>query len=110
VREFTPAFLAASSDAVVLRVSTTLSGIADVMRSARDAALARAGTGVVYLYGGPDLNLNGFRGAVEFSGLQAKVGLDLWPEPGSSFAVMERIKNLFDPGRLLNRGRLYGRI
>jgi hypothetical protein len=34
----------------------------------------------------------------------------LWPEPGSDFELMTRVKTLFDPGMLLNKGRLYGRI
>ena len=31
-------------------------------------------------------------------------------QPGSDFPVMQKIKQLFDPKLLLNRGRLYGRI
>jgi FAD/FMN-containing dehydrogenase len=34
----------------------------------------------------------------------------LWLSPGGDFAIMQRVKNLFDPANLLNRGRLYGRI
>jgi hypothetical protein len=37
-------------------------------------------------------------------------GLALWPEPGSDFGVMEKIKTMLDPGHLLNKGRFYGRI
>jgi FAD/FMN-containing dehydrogenase len=36
--------------------------------------------------------------------------LDLWPDPGPDFELMRRLKETFDPGCLLNRGRLYGRI
>ena len=36
--------------------------------------------------------------------------LTLWPEPGGDFAIMKRIKHMFDPEGLLNSGRLYGRI
>jgi len=39
-----------------------------------------------------------------------KQSLTLWPQPGSDFPVMQKIKQLFDPNALLNRGRLYGRI
>ncbi len=35
---------------------------------------------------------------------------DLWPQPGNDFAMMKKIKEMFDPQGLLNRGRLYGRI
>jgi FAD/FMN-containing dehydrogenase len=34
----------------------------------------------------------------------------LWPEPGNDFDLMMQVKRLFDPGMLLNKGRLYGRI
>ena len=51
-----------------------------------------------------------FRSAIEFAPEEAKAGLDLWPNPGSDFEVMKKIKALFDPQGLLNRGRLYGRI
>ncbi|HVY94299.1 MAG TPA: hypothetical protein VHA14_16170 [Bryobacteraceae bacterium] len=37
-------------------------------------------------------------------------GLSLWPEPGGDFAIMKKIRNLFDPEGLLNNGRLYGRL
>ena len=37
-------------------------------------------------------------------------GLTLWPSPGDDFAMMEQVKQMFDPDRLLNPGRLYGRI
>jgi FAD/FMN-containing dehydrogenase len=33
-----------------------------------------------------------------------------WPNPPASLAVMEKIKMMFDPQRLLNPGRLYGRL
>ena len=32
---------------------------------------------------------------------------DDWPSPGGDFEIMKRVKHLFDPGNLLNRGRLY---
>ena len=35
---------------------------------------------------------------------------ELWPQPGNDFAMMKKIKEMFDPQGLLNRGRLYGRI
>ncbi len=31
-------------------------------------------------------------------------------ESGNDFAMMKKIKEMFDPQGLLNRGRLYGRI
>ena len=41
---------------------------------------------------------------------ERKGALDLWPAPGPDFEMMKRLKGLFDPANLLNRGRLYGRI
>ncbi len=39
-----------------------------------------------------------------------KVGLDVWGEEPGSMAIMRRIKERFDPQRLLNRGRFMGRL
>ena len=52
-------------------------------------AIARAGSGVIY---GHYAN---------------KAPATRW---NGDFATMEKIKAMFDPERLLNRGRLYGRI
>ena len=47
---------------------------------------------------------------IEFSPESRKRALDLWPAPGADLEIMRRVKNLFDPGNVLNRGRLYRRI
>ena len=39
-----------------------------------------------------------------------KVRLDVWGEEPGSMAIMRRIKEQFDPQRLLNRGRFMGRL
>ena len=52
-------------------------------------AIARAGNGVIYAHyaqNPPPISWSG------------------------DFAMMEKVKDMFDPERLLNRGRLYGRI
>jgi FAD/FMN-containing dehydrogenase len=41
---------------------------------------------------------------------EERQSLHLWPAPGGDLELMRRVKNLFDPGNLLNRGRLYNRI
>jgi FAD/FMN-containing dehydrogenase len=51
-----------------------------------------------------------FKTVIEFSPQECKHSLELWPAPGGDFEIMRRVKNLFDPSNLLNRGRLYGRI
>jgi FAD/FMN-containing dehydrogenase len=52
-------------------------------------AITRAGSGVIYAHYSENPPPAGWNG---------------------DFATMERIKTMFDPDRLLNRGRLYGRI
>jgi FAD/FMN-containing dehydrogenase len=52
----------------------------------------------------------GWKAVMEFSPEGRKQSLDLWPSPGGDFEIMRRIKKLFDPSNLLNRGRLYRRI
>jgi glycolate oxidase FAD binding subunit len=112
VQEFTPGWLRDYPQGGVARVSTTLSGVHGVLALAEGPALARAGNGVVYLYfeDGTKATVGTNRGAIEFAPAMAKRNLELWPNPGNDFAVMHKIKQLFDPKSLLNRGRLYGRI
>jgi FAD/FMN-containing dehydrogenase len=82
-------------------------------------ALARAGTGVCYGFferadaaAGwlADAVRRGWKAVIEFAPQERKRALDLWPSPGLDLDLMRRIKGLFDPTNLLNRGRLYGRI
>ena len=47
---------------------------------------------------------------VEWSGDEVRAAVELWPDCGGDFSVMERLKLLFDPQRRLNAGRLYGRL
>ena len=112
VREFTPNWLRDFPGGAVVRLSTTLQGVSDAVGRASGPALARAGTGVVYVYyaDAAQAKVDGDKGAVEFAPEAAKRSLALWPQPGTDFPVMQRIKQLFDPKLLLNRGRLYGRI
>ncbi|MCC7500089.1 MAG: FAD-binding oxidoreductase [Bryobacterales bacterium] len=116
IREFTPAFLKAHPGGAVVRVSTTLQGIRQVLeQDPTVAAVVRAGNGLCYLYtesfsqAARLLNGDGRR-VIEFAALEDKADRVLWPTPGSDFVIMERVKEMFDPHRLLNRGRLYGRI
>jgi FAD/FMN-containing dehydrogenase len=53
--------------------------------------------------------------AVEFAPDENRQGKDLWlvrssGKADNSFAMMKRIKQMFDPNNLLNRSRLYGRL
>ena len=116
VENFTPQHLAAHEDGAVVRVSCTLKDSEAVMQRFPGAAVARAGSGVCYGYfetaraavqwlAGE--TVPGCKGVIEFASDGARRTLDLWPSPGRDLEMMRRVKNLFDPRNLLNRGRLY---
>lgn len=113
IRETTPKFLAAHPNGAVLRVSSVLSDVGRILEALPAHALARAGSGVCYGYfeqasevRHPPVGVS----AVEFAPAQFRDNSVLWPQPGNDFAMMKKIKEMFDPHDLLNRGRLYGRI
>ncbi len=109
LREFTPAMLQAQPEAAVVRCSCTLSEVGPVLESLPVPALARAGSGVCYGYfSDPEKALG--KGVIEFAPSPLRQQGPLWPTVGTDFAIMEKVKQLFDPRRLLNPGRLYGRI
>lgn len=119
VREFVPAFVDAFAGGCVVRVSTTLMGLKDVVASTPVPCLARAGSGVAYLcFFSVDQAIewlghareHQWRAVVEFRPAAQELDLELWPQPGDDLRLMQRIKQLFDPDGLLNPGRLYGRI
>lgn len=109
IREFTPRFLERHKDGAVVRVSCGLSEVGRVMETFPAGAVARAGSGVCYGYFADWKNAKG-QGLMEFAPQSARESVALWPEPGSDFAMMKKIKEMFDPQGLLNRGRLYGRL
>ncbi len=114
IREFTPGFLASHPESAVVRIPCTLSEVGVVLESLPDPAIARAGTGVCYGYFANwsdafSWQQNG-RGIVEFAPAAARAGAELWPAPGSDFAIMKKVKQMFDPHSLLNRRRLYARL
>jgi glycolate oxidase FAD binding subunit len=122
IRESTPHFLRTHSNGAVLRVSCVLSDVGRVLEALPAQALARAGSGVCYGYFEQASDLDDIlrnpppgTSVVEFAPQQYREngGLQnthLWPLPGNDFAMMKKIKEMFDPQSLLNRGRLYGRI
>jgi glycolate oxidase FAD binding subunit len=113
--EFTPRFLAENNHGAVLRMPCSLSEVGRVMDWMPATALARAGSGVCYGYF-PQVQelalLTDFApgSVIEFSPRSFREEANLWPAPGSDFEMMKKLKDMFDPRRLLNRGRLYGRI
>jgi glycolate oxidase FAD binding subunit len=109
VREFTPAFLKSNPDGAVVRISCVHSELGRVLAELPGPAVARAGSGVVYGYFNHAQQALG-RGVIEFAPQSFREENDLWPAPGDAFAMMGKVKAMFDPGRLLNPRRLYGRI
>lgn len=119
IENFTPRFLAEHEDGAVVRASCTLKELGEVMASFPGSALARAGSGVCYGYFDRSAvaaewlakaAARGWKAVLEFSPEARKRTLELWPSPGADLEIMKRVKHLFDPGNLLNRGRLYRRI
>jgi FAD/FMN-containing dehydrogenase len=95
----------------VVRISSTLSQLKPVMKQLDVPAISRAGSGVTYAYfSSPEEAVWPGKGVMEFAPESEKPSLDMWPNPGSDFAMMKKIKQMFDPNNLLNTGRLYGRI
>ncbi|HEY7333423.1 MAG TPA: FAD-binding protein [Bryobacteraceae bacterium] len=89
IREFAARFLASNPDGAVLPIASKLSEMPDAAAKLNVPFIARAGSGVIYAH---------YR--------QNPPPPDL----GSSFEMMTKVKEMFDPERLLNRGRMYGRI
>jgi glycolate oxidase FAD binding subunit len=120
IREATPQFLREHENGAVLRVSCVLSDVGRVLDSLPVQAAARAGSGVCYGYFDQASDLRDSNQAgrwppagtsvVEFAPQAFRESGELWPRPGNDFAMMKKIKDMFDPRGLLNRGRLYGRI
>ncbi len=89
IREFSRRFLVANPDARVVSTTMPLSKMREAAEKIDVPFIARAGSGIIYahyLKDAPETPLAG------------------------DFATMTKVKEMFDPERLLNRGRLYGRI
>jgi glycolate oxidase FAD binding subunit len=124
IQEFPSGFLEEHSEGVIARVSTTISGIAQLPKTVAGSFISRAATGVTYFYFGNwavaapwwhKVEEVGLSGVIEHAPVEIRRDQNLWssgkrrPEQ-AAFAMMEKVKQLFDPDRLLNPGRLYGRI
>jgi len=119
IHNLTPRYLEANPDGAVVRVSCTLKQLKAIMQSVPGPAIARAGSGVCYAYFENAGEAACFAAStardysgtvVEFAPEDRKSRLNLWPSPGPDLDLMRRIKHMFDPRSLLNRGRLYGHI
>ena len=87
IREFTPRFLAANPGGAVVTHSMKLTEMTAAAAKVDAPFIARAGSGVIYAH--------------YTDGAPAA-------EPRNDSAMMTKVKEMFDPGHLLNRGRLHG--
>lgn len=123
IREFAADFLSRQPGGVILRISTLIGETGELLRLISGAAITRAASGITYAYlsswqAVPALwqaaAEHGWTVAVEFAPDDIRSSQTLWlpasSAADSSFAMMKKIKEMFDPGNLLNRSRLYGRI
>ena len=119
-------FSAAHPHSARLKLSSTLLGmrplletaLGDLRRQGAETALvARAGSGISYLYVcGADLlgfcrNTQqvalslGAHVVIEFAPPPIKAQLDVWGPPRDDYAIMQKLKQAFDPKGILNPGR-----
>jgi glycolate oxidase FAD binding subunit len=119
VREFTPRFLADHAEGAVARVPVTLGELGALAGTVPVPLLARAGTGVCYAFFADcesashwlhDAVNRNWTGVLEWIPARQCTSGEQWPRPGDDFETMRKIKAMFDPAGLLNRGRLYGRL
>lgn len=117
VRQFVPGFLEQYPGGGVVRVSVTRQSLEETLRNAACPVLSRAGLCYCCLPDTPSLRAwldegaaRQIKAVLEYGPRDRDATLVGWPAPGSDFAIMEKIKGMFDPDRLLNRGRFYGRI
>jgi glycolate oxidase FAD binding subunit len=124
IREFTPGFLAEHPDGVIAKVSTTLAGMAQIPKTVAGWFIARAATGVSYFYfsswmaAAPwwrKVEEGCLPAVIEYAPAPVRSTENLWSgrrgkAEQEAFVMMEKVKRMFDPERLLNPKRLYGRI
>lgn len=125
LREFPADFLKLQPDGVIVRLGTMLSDMKALLDGLSNGLfIARAAAGITYAYLSSWKQVpavwrhaenNGWTAAIEFAPDEKRSTHDLWllratGKSDSSFAIMKRVKQMFDPNNLLNRSRLYGRL
>lgn len=124
IQEYPATFLGQQKEGVIIRVSTTLEGMLSLPKTVTGAFIARAANGITYFYftawsaaasWWQKLAEQGWPAVIEYAPDTVRNEQALWVERDSetakaSFAMMKRVKQMFDPEFLLNRKRLYGRI
>jgi glycolate oxidase FAD binding subunit len=120
VIQYSQRFIKKFGDGSVVRISSTLTQVPEVLALIQQAkhapAIARAATGVTYAYFNrtdaavkwlSTVEGRPWRCVMEFTPDSKKDGTTLWPTPGDDFGMMKNVKRMFDPKNLLNHGRLY---
>lgn len=124
VRDFSPEFLRRQPGGIVLRVSTAPHDIGELLRVASAPCISRAASGVSYLHFTTWQGAEGmlktamernWAVAVEYAPDDIRASKNLWFSRNgeaneAAFAIMKKVKQMFDPKSLLNRSRLYARI
>ncbi len=111
IRDFTPRFLQENPHGAVAPMSMKLSEMADAMPRLKVPAIARAGSGIIYAHCAETAAAHHAETAAAHDAETAHLADNGPPvEWSGDFATMEKIKQMFDPERLLNRGRLFNRI
>jgi glycolate oxidase FAD binding subunit len=124
ISEFSAEFVRRQPNGVVLRLSTKLADTQALLRLVSGPCISHAGSGVTYAYLTSWQALpvlwqaaiqNGWSAVVEFAPEEKRTTQELWligasPARANAFAIMKKVKQMFDPNNLLNRSRLYGRI
>jgi glycolate oxidase FAD binding subunit len=111
ITAFTETFLSANPAGCVIRVSSKLTEAAQVLSAFDGPVIMRAGNGVAYAYCATVPTVMPLlKCVIEYAPEPRPAGLSLWPAPAADFELMRRVKDMMDPHRLLNPGRLYGKL
>ncbi|HSW51559.1 MAG TPA: FAD-binding oxidoreductase [Bryobacteraceae bacterium] len=84
--------------------------IGDLPRLLRGNAVAHVASGTVLLYGFGEEESFPEQAVLESGPLALRESVAVWGEARPEWKLAERIKQTFDPGRVLNRGRYVGGI
>ncbi len=114
VEEFGPGFLNANPEGCIVRCAVTLDQVGAAMEKLPGAVVARSANGVCYSHcqstdqAAAAMTMG--RPVMEYGPSSRTAALKMWPNKDSGFPIMQKVKRMFDPKHLLNRGRLYGDI
>jgi glycolate oxidase FAD binding subunit len=116
IRDYAPRFMKKCPAGAVVRISCTVMQLREVLASLQEPVVTRAASGISYAcFERAEAAATWMKASrerpwkcvMEFAPDTQKTRLDLWPSPGDDFGMMKKIKQMFDPGNLLNNGRLY---